>query len=451
MPIRSQRRGERGQTILLVAVSIVSLLAIAALAIDVVSLYVARSEVQRAADAAALAGAQAIANSGITTLQPTDANLGQAQVLATSMATAAINAIVNASPSVNLVAGGPPTLVGSPVFNFLPNYNPNVTVTLQQTNLPTFFSRIWGSHLITTSASATAEVYNPANQPEFTPITPRCVKPWLVANQLPSSTANFVNPTNGAIVANAIGQSFSLRAGCGVPNTFPNCAAPFNYGFSGPTYTYYLPAQVTTNVADVCPSSTVPPCGVGARYPSYKSAIECCNVSMYSCGGNTFNNNYDQGVNPSYNGQTDAADGTECLIHASTTGPGAGQDTLQPLLFPYGPPVITAGSGPENGNAPQNGNPVFTSSSIATIPIIDITPGAYNTSFPYPVTVLGFLQAFINDVSAANPPDIDITVLNVVGCSQNETNGNPGNGNNPVVGGMGTSPIPVRLVTPPTP
>ena len=53
---------------MLVAVSLVTLLAMAALAIDVVTLYVARSEMQRAADAAALAGAKAFVDSGVTSL-----------------------------------------------------------------------------------------------------------------------------------------------------------------------------------------------------------------------------------------------------------------------------------------------------------------------------------------------------------------------------------------------
>ncbi len=65
-----RRSGERGQTIILVAVSLVSLLAMAALAIDVVTLYVARSEMQRAADAAALAGAKAFVDSGVTSWRP---------------------------------------------------------------------------------------------------------------------------------------------------------------------------------------------------------------------------------------------------------------------------------------------------------------------------------------------------------------------------------------------
>ena len=63
-----QRHRERGQTILLVAISLVALLAMAALAIDVVTLYVASSQIQRATDAAALAGAKAIADSGFTSL-----------------------------------------------------------------------------------------------------------------------------------------------------------------------------------------------------------------------------------------------------------------------------------------------------------------------------------------------------------------------------------------------
>src|SRR5271170_6289309 len=99
-----RRRSQRGQTILLIAVSMVSLLAMAALAIDVVTLYVARTEIQRSADAAALVGAKAIADSGVTTLTPGDGNLPAATTLARSMATAAVLALINASPAVNQVA-----------------------------------------------------------------------------------------------------------------------------------------------------------------------------------------------------------------------------------------------------------------------------------------------------------------------------------------------------------
>src|SRR5712692_10818918 len=102
-----RRPAERGQTIVLVAVALVSLLGMAALAIDVVTLYVARSEMQRAADAAALAGAKAFVDSGVTT-DPTR------QTLAQDMANATINSIVLQ----NKVAGVAPVLAAAPTFNF---------------------------------------------------------------------------------------------------------------------------------------------------------------------------------------------------------------------------------------------------------------------------------------------------------------------------------------------
>jgi hypothetical protein len=57
------------------------------------------------------------------------------------------------------------------------------------------------------------------------------------------------------------------------------------------------------------------------------------------------------------------------------------------------------------------------------------------------------MQAFINQVQpGATLPggDISITVLNIAGCN-GISNGNP-----PVVGGQGTSPVAVRLIAPPT-
>src|SRR5260370_42270527 len=78
----SEKGGEGGQTIALVAVAMVGLLAMAALAIDLTTLYLAHGEIQRAADAAALAGAKAFVDSGVTT-NPSNTAL---QNLARSMA-----------------------------------------------------------------------------------------------------------------------------------------------------------------------------------------------------------------------------------------------------------------------------------------------------------------------------------------------------------------------------
>jgi uncharacterized membrane protein len=59
-----KRDTQRGITLFMVAGGLVILLGIAALAIDLASLYVARNEAQRAADAAALAGAKAFVDTG---------------------------------------------------------------------------------------------------------------------------------------------------------------------------------------------------------------------------------------------------------------------------------------------------------------------------------------------------------------------------------------------------
>src|SRR5258708_10510827 len=60
------RTRERGVTIALVALAMVGIIAMAALSIDVGTLYQASAEAQRSADAAALAGAKVLSFSGLT-------------------------------------------------------------------------------------------------------------------------------------------------------------------------------------------------------------------------------------------------------------------------------------------------------------------------------------------------------------------------------------------------
>src|ERR1700683_2669382 len=276
-----RRAPERGQTIVLVAIGLISLLAMAALAIDVVTLYAARSETQRAADATALAAAKAIADSGFTTLPPNDPNItnGKAQALAQSMATAAITAMLAAPTPINQVAGIQPALVGTPTLFFPatavpPNSNPHITVTLQVTTLPTFFARIWGNRQATVIASATAEAYNPANGQSFTPIAPKGVKPWLVVNidpnQPPATQTPFINTATGVIEPNVIGEQLNLTPDC---NAGATCTLLSSTPALGPQNTApypqveYVPALVTANTSDVCPS--VASCTENPFYPDY--------------------------------------------------------------------------------------------------------------------------------------------------------------------------------------
>ncbi len=104
----TRRKNERGQTLVLVALAIVSLLGMAALAIDVVTLYVAHAEAQRAADSAAIAGAKMFVTSGFTSVQGGLAPpVTQADVCQTGGAgsTAAANRQAEAVTGQNQVAG----------------------------------------------------------------------------------------------------------------------------------------------------------------------------------------------------------------------------------------------------------------------------------------------------------------------------------------------------------
>jgi len=438
------RPNEQGQTIIFVAISIVSLLAMATLAIDIVTFYVARSEIQRAADAAALAGAKAVADSGYTTLPASDPNYAAAQTLAQTLATASVNAMLT-TPAINLVAGQLPVLVGPPSFDFTTHPGSyQVAVSLKSATLPTFFSKIWSRNAAFVTASATAEAYNPANLATFTPIAPLSLKPWLVANVDPHNATPFVNILTGVVEESVTGEQLNLIPDC--KNGQPTCQLRFSHNppkANPPDEVDYVPLQVSSppNTRNVCPA-----CAAGTT--DYEQSIACADTTAYvtpSCGGGATNAVWSDTFNPRGLAGLSAT-GTECLIHAAGPGPWDGATNLQDKLnfpgWPATPAQITAESGPQTGNL------VTTSSSIVTIPIIDtsMAPNTFPVS-PGAVTVVGFMQAFINQIDPnpgpPTPGDINITVLNISGCS------NIDNGANPVVGGSGTSPIPVRLITSP--
>src|ERR1700692_4588583 len=95
---------EKGVTMVLVALAMVAIIGVAALSIDVITLYLAREEAQRAADAAALTAARAISMSGITGAASTDTDPTYWQAIcggATGTATQAAQAVLNQ----NAVAG----------------------------------------------------------------------------------------------------------------------------------------------------------------------------------------------------------------------------------------------------------------------------------------------------------------------------------------------------------
>jgi hypothetical protein len=85
------------------------------------------------------------------------------------------------------------------------------------------------------------------------------------------------------------------------------------------------------------------------------------------------------------------------------------------------------------------GKDVLVSDSLVTVPVIDTGGGAPGTT----VTVIGFLQLFLNPTGAImTPPQIPVTVVNMAGCGTGATG-------TPPIFGNGASPVTVRLISPP--
>ena len=233
---KSARQGERGVTMILVVLAMLSMLAIVALAVDVITLYSARSETQRAADAGALAAAKMLVDMGVTT-DPTATVPTAAQIDAATKAAQSV--AVNDMIAGRQVQTGDVTLTfpgnGTPTFNV----NPKVTVTVQNTNLPTFFSRIWSRAALTVRASATAEGFNPSNSASITggtavPVIARGVKPFLIPNCNPTGgpcgpgAVPLFDKGTGVITTGIIGQTFTLISDCTPPGARLH-STPTNY------------------------------------------------------------------------------------------------------------------------------------------------------------------------------------------------------------------------------
>ena len=426
----SGRKNEQGVIITLVAVFMLFVIgAMAALSIDVVTLYTARSEAQLAADGAALAGARVLANSGLTSAADP---LG-AEALATTIATqVAANNNVGGRPlkttEVNVTFND-----GSSTFAT----DPHVTVAVQRLDLPTFFARIWGVTQVAVGASATAEAYNPSGASFLsgaaTPVAPLCVKPWLLPNMDPSPGGTTIfDPFSGAITnAGLLGfpspaGNPRLRPGCNNPNG-SNCTG----ALPNPVAWKYYPGDPATTFPP--PTQALPTC-TPALVPGYEESVAGCVQTAIACNATA---NIDTSNDPARN--TETAHAVNCLTHAKT---GNG-DTVTSTAPPVAPFEFVAGA--DNPIPGLAGNDVMVSNSLVTVPVFNSTPGTPPTS---PVTIIGFVQLFLNPDGletpippAANGGHVKTKVINMVGCGT-------GAAGQPILGN-GASPVAVRLISPP--
>src|SRR5713101_5109559 len=377
--------------------------AMAALSIDVVTLYTARSEAQLAADGAALAGARVLANSGMTS-KPTDAALtSNAETLASTVATQVAR---NNEVGGRNLAGSEVTVsfpnVGSPGFGT----NPHVTVRVQRNDLPTFFARIWGSTQLTVAASATAEAYNPSGADALggptTPVAPTCVKPWLLPNMSPNpgpTNPQIFDPVKGAILdTNLLGWETDpgtrLRADC------TTCATS-----STPNKWRYYPGDPADFPPPNASSGVCPGC-VG--FTPYQLSISGCVQTPISC-----NSTVSIGTASYPNRDAETATAVTGMTHSNADEGDSVDDAAAPsppfqFLTGADNPVVLSG-------AVAAGRDVMVSDSLVTVPVIDTTiwPGGFPS-----VQIIGFVQLFLNPTGQKVPGNnhIHTKVINMAGC-----------------------------------
>ncbi len=438
-PVRFRpRRSERGVTVFLLAVGLAFIiLAVSALAIDLVAMYTARGEARLAAEAAALAGARVLATSGVTT-DPSSTRITNAETLATTVATGVATK--------NLV-GGRNAAVGEVVVTF-PNagdlaafsVNPQVSVVVRRTDVPTFFARAWGTLSVSVSGTAIAEAYNPSHWSGVgtspPPLAPQCVKPWLVPNIDPNNIpTGFFNPTTGAITSGTVGESLTLTYGCPNPGECSGGLPPVGSltVLGPPPELLYFPANFTAPASNAWPPSCSPAC-------AYEETIVGCSPQPITCGvnANALVQLVSTGCVATRSNQT--FNGTKCMVHMPPAGT-TGQDQLDTTSTPW---RIKPGSNNPlvNDSILSTSDSVWTSDSLVTIPVFDWTAVSLPVGTALPVNVIGFIQGFVTDVTnpSGTASQLHVTVMNLSGC------GTPSTTASPIVGD-GVSSVPVRLIS----
>jgi hypothetical protein len=458
------RKGERGLIISLVAIFTLFVIgAMAALAIDITSLYTARSEAQLAADGAALAGARVLANSGMTSdpNASSDGVMGNATALATAVATqvAASNQVGgrNLNPGASSCSAEICVTINTAIANF--QANPQVSVTVQRTDLPTFFARIWGSAVVAVKATATAEAYNPstlsgtgaANEP---PVAPICVKPWLLPNLDPSTpspgTGAIFNPNGSINTTTLLGweptpvqYATSLPPGTYLKNACDStgaCSSPLP---SPPVSWNYLPGDPSSFPTPPSSSVTCSPAAAGYSGTNYQLSVAGCVQTPISCNQQVYVDQTDV--------ITDAntASAINCLTHAT----GNKADRVDKVSFVNAnPPTYAPFEFLAGGDEPlvvsgliNEGTDMSVSDSLVTVPVYD------SSGTTSPVTIIGFVQLLLNPegehirLGGQQQYQAHTMVTNLIGCGTSaSTTSTPIYGNGP-------SAVPVRLITPPTP
>lgn len=487
--ISSLGSNDKGVTLLIIAAGLVLMLSMCALSIDLVAGYLARVQCQRAADAAALAGAKAFA-SGCTTDGCNSSSPETTLAWQNAVAVAAQNPVMGLAPTSSTVGYS---------FDFshdaIPGGNgsgePQITVTVyrdsaHQDALPTFFAKIFGINSMDVSASATAEAFNPGGT--STNVGVGCVKPFLVPNcdpnfPLPAGSAEansncvcgannggvstgvvngdcpvgtaagdemsyYVDPSTGEAVhpkdcvwdstnnqclstSGDIGAPWVLHDNGNVPSQWLTIAFTSQ---SGMQYSQYIRECAPTSVACQGTLNTLNGKKVGPTDSGVDCLIHSCGSGGCSgqCPATGAANNLPDGPN---NGQD-----YMCAPYAL---PGASAQSSCPSTTPSTPFTVIAGANNPYG---FNEGDQFTLASGASDSYVNVvlydgaplSPGGGTVN----VVTKGYMSIFIQDaLHNASYDTVNAVVVQVGGC------GSGGSGSTPNVNSPGGgSFIPIRLI-----
>jgi hypothetical protein len=259
--LRTFTRDERGQTLALMAVTVAGSIAMLSLAIDLGMLYTARSEAQRAAEAAALAGAQEF-------LGPVPSGTAAAAARDSAYAYAFKNAIRNV------------LVDSSEVYVEVNASQQLVAVRISRPDIPLFFARMVGRNSAGVSAYAAARAA-PAS-------AATCVLPWALpdmwedadddanGNNLwdPGETWDYGSDPSDSYVAFGSGSVIPPETGYG--SGYRNASGVNN------DYGRLLELKVQDDPSSPPTSSFVFPYRVGTGTPAdlYRTAIGDCDPTI---------------------------------------------------------------------------------------------------------------------------------------------------------------------------
>src|SRR4051812_6950501 len=323
------KRRQRGSGLFIVAAALIAFIGLMGVGIDLVSLYLGKSEAQRSADAAALAGAMVFVNVGCTS---TSVGCAAAETLATTQAVTV--------GQTNLVAGAAPTIPnGNVSFDLSHAGDPLITVVVNAT-LNTYFMKVFGVTSANISATATAEAFNPSGNTTGPTLCVSCLKPFLV----PNCDSAHAAPANASCTGGGTAKTgFGNTGGAFIANGAIVHPGAYPAGVIGEPWTLH----------SIGPPSQYYELAMGGQSKSvFEKNVEFCNTDKALTCGDTLNTLNGNAVGP--NGHA-----VGCLITYQA-------DCNSQTVNATDSIVVNAGATPPWTITAGAGNPFFTAGSTIT-------------------------------------------------------------------------------------